>query len=98
MSAASRFFRSELWLIFGRRRNWVGLAVLCTVPVLVNLAAKLWDSGGGPEFLDRITNNGLFAALAALTLEMPLFLPIAVAAIAADAIAGEANQIGRAHV
>jgi ABC-2 type transport system permease protein len=90
-AAYARLFRSELWLIFGRRRNWVGLAVLCTVPILVNVAAKLSDSGGGPDFLADITRNGLFAALAALTLEMPLFLPIAVAAIAADAIAGEAN-------
>ena len=28
---STRFFRSELWLIFGRRRNWVGMAVLAAV-------------------------------------------------------------------
>src|SRR5689334_21323869 len=94
MSAGEiRFFRSELWLIFGRRRNWVGLAVLCTVPIIVNIAAKLSNpgDGNGPDFLSSITSNGLFAALAALTLELPVFLPIAVASIAGDAIAGEAN-------
>ena len=89
----TRLFRSELWLIFGRRRNWVGLAVLCTVPILVNIATKVSAPapGNGPDFVQNITGNGLFAALASLGLELPLFLPIAVAAIAADTIAGEAN-------
>ncbi len=91
---STRFFRSELWLIFGRRRNWVGMAVLATVPVLLIIAVKVSPpSGGGegPQFLDQITHNGLFAALTALTLELPLFLPVAVASISADSIAGEAN-------
>src|SRR5215468_7148655 len=76
---STRFFRSELWLIFGRRRNWVGLAVLCAVPILVNVATKISspNPGDGPTFLSDITNNGLFAALASLVLELPLFLPIA---------------------
>ena len=47
--------------------------------------------GGGPNFISSITGNGLFVAFAALTLELPLFLPLAVAAIAGDSIAGEAN-------
>src|SRR5256885_14354425 len=90
---SSRFFRSELWLIFGRRRNWVGIAVLMTVPILLVISVKASPPGGdtGPNFINQITQNGVFAALAALTLEMPLFLPVAVAAISADSIAGEAN-------
>src|SRR5262245_12251537 len=94
---STRFFRSELLLIFGRRRNWVGMAILAAVPVLVVIAVKLSPptgrgGGGGPAtFIDQVTQNGLFAALAALALEMPLFLPIAVASISADSIAGEAN-------
>jgi ABC-2 type transport system permease protein len=90
---SSRFLRSELWLIFGRRRNWVGLAVLASVPVLINVAVKVSapQPGNGPTFIDNITSNGLFAALAALTLELPLFLPVAIAAIAGDSVAGEAN-------
>ncbi|HEY2792839.1 MAG TPA: ABC transporter permease, partial [Micromonosporaceae bacterium] len=80
-------------MIFGRRRNWVGLAVLATVPILINVAVRISapQPGNGPTFLDSITSNGLFAALAALTLELPLFLPVAIAAIAGDSIAGEAN-------
>jgi len=90
---STRFLRSELWLIFGRRRNWVGLAVLATVPILVNIAVKISapSGSGGPAFLGNIASNGLFAALASLTLEIPLFLPLAIAAIAGDAVAGEAN-------
>jgi ABC-2 type transport system permease protein len=89
---STRFFRSELWLIFGRRRNWVGLAILAVVPVVIAVATKLShpDPGAG-TFIGEITNNGVFVALTALTLEMPLFLPLAVAAISGDSIAGEAN-------
>jgi ABC-2 type transport system permease protein len=90
---STRFFRSELWLIFGRRRNWVGMAVLTAVPILLVIAVKVSppSGGGGPDFINQITQNGVFAALAALTLEIPLFLPVAIAAISADTIAGEAN-------
>src|SRR4051812_24228364 len=80
-----RFLRSELWLIFGRRRNWAGLAVLASVPIIIGVAVKIsppggGGGGGGPDFFGSITSNGLFVALAALTVELPLFLPLAVAA------------------
>ncbi|WP_117211063.1 ABC transporter permease [Allorhizocola rhizosphaerae] len=94
MSAASRFLASELWLIFGRRRNWAGLAVLAVVPVIIAIAVKASPPGrpgGGPDFISSITENGMFVALAALAIELPLFLPLAVATISGDAIAGEAN-------
>jgi ABC-2 type transport system permease protein len=92
---STRFFRSELLLIFGRRRNWVGMAVLAAVPVVLAIAVKVTAPPAGSDvgsFIGNITSNGLFVALASLTLEIPLFLPIAVAAIAGDAVAGEANQ------
>ena len=92
---SSRFLRSELRLIFGRRRNQAGMAVLAAVPVLVSVAVKVSSpgrgDGGGPDFFSSITENGLFVALAALTLELGLFLPLAVAAISGDSVAGEAN-------
>ncbi len=91
---STRFLRSELRLVFGRRRNLAGLAVLAGVPVLVAVAVKVsapHRDGGGPDFFSSITENGLFVALASLTLELGLFLPLAVAAIAGDAVAGEAN-------
>jgi ABC-2 type transport system permease protein len=89
-----RLLNSELGLIFRRRRNLAGLGVLAVVPILIAVAVKVTMSGrgpGGPDFITDITGNGLFVALAALTVEMPLFLPLAVAAISGDAIAGEAN-------
>ncbi len=46
---------------------------------------------GGPDFLSSVTSNGLFVPLAALTVEMGLFLPLAIAMLAGDAVAGEAN-------
>lgn len=91
---STRFFRSELMLIFGRRRNWFGLAVLAGVPILIAVVLRISDPNGGAgdsNFLSSISDSGVFVAVAALTLEMPLFLPLAVAAISADAVAGEAN-------
>ena len=44
-----------------------------------------------PTSSTPIVGNGLFVAFAALTLELPLFLPLAVATIAGDSVAGEAN-------
>lgn len=93
---STRLLRSELMLIFGRRRNWAGLAVLAAVPIIIAIAVKVSPPAGGgsdegPNFFGSITSNGLFVALAALTLELPLFLPLAMASISGDAIAGEAN-------
>lgn len=91
---AWRFFWSEVRLIAGRRRNQAGLAVLAAVPVVVAFAVKASAPrpGRGPDFLSSITSNGLFVALTALTAEIAMFLPLAVAMLCGDAIAGEANQ------
>jgi ABC-2 type transport system permease protein len=88
-----RFLISELKIIFGRRRNLAGMAVLAVVPVIISIAVKVSSPGrgSGPDFVSAITGNGLFVAFAALTVELPLFLPLAVSAISGDAIAGEAN-------
>src|SRR5918999_6395718 len=90
-----RFFVSELMLIFGRRRNWLGLAILAAMPLIIAISMKVSNDGssdeGGPNFFSSITSNGLFVALAALTVELPIFLPLAIAAISGDSIAGEAN-------
>ena len=93
-AVSTRFLRSELRLIFRRRRNLAGLLVLASVPVLIAVAVKVSAPGrndGGPNFFGSITENGLFVALAALTIEVGLFLPLAIAAISGDAVAGEAN-------
>jgi len=91
------FLLSELRLIAVRRRNQVGLAALAAVPVVLAVAMKVAtpdgpEHGRGPDFFSQILGNGFFVALAALGVELTLFLPIAVAMLAGDAVAGEANQ------
>ena len=90
---STRFLRSELRLIFGRRRNQAGMGILAVVPLMIAITVKLStpSPGRGPDFFGSITSNGLFVALAALSIELGLFLPLAVAAISGDSIAGEAN-------
>ncbi|MGI8720877.1 MAG: ABC transporter permease [Geodermatophilaceae bacterium] len=90
---STRLLRSELRLIFGRRRNIAGFGVLASVPVIIAVAIAITGPSGaedGPLF-SQVTSNGLFVGLVALGLELPLFLPLAVAAISGDAVAGEAN-------
>lgn len=89
-----RFFASELRLMLGRRRNQAGLVVLTGPPILISIAVKTSSSRPGPDapdFFRSITENGLFVSLAALTIEIALFLPLAVSVVAGDSIAGEAN-------
>jgi ABC-2 type transport system permease protein len=91
---SARFLLSELRLMLGRRRNQAGLFVLAAVPVLISIAVKSTLSQPGadaPDFFREITQNGLFVSLAALTIELGLFLPLAVAVVAGDSVAGEAN-------
>ena len=90
---STRFLRSELRLIFGRRRNQAGLGILAVVPIIIAIAVKVSTprSGHAPDFFASITANGLFVALAALSIEMGLFLPLAIGTIAGDSVAGEAN-------
>ncbi|MDQ6897822.1 MAG: ABC transporter permease [Actinomycetota bacterium] len=90
---STRLLRSEVGLIAGRRRNQMGLLVLALVPVVLAISVKVSSRAarGGPDFLSSVTSNGLFVPLAALTVEMGLFLPLAIAMLAGDAVAGEAN-------
>ncbi len=91
---STRLLRSELRLIGGRRRNQAGLLVLAAVPVVIAVAVRLDEptaGGDGPDFLASITSNGLFVPLAALSIEIAVFLPLAMAMLSGDAIAGEAN-------
>jgi ABC-2 type transport system permease protein len=91
---STRLLRSELRLIAGRRRNQAGLAVLAVVPIVMAIAVKSSRPGGndgGPDFVASITSNGLFVPLAALGIEITMFLPLAMSMLSGDAIAGEAN-------
>jgi ABC-2 type transport system permease protein len=87
-------WRAELRSVFRRTRVRILLVVLGALPLL--LAATVAVSGGpeagkGPTFLDRVDHNGVYLALAALTISVPFLLPLAVAVVAGDAVAGEAS-------
>jgi ABC-2 type transport system permease protein len=84
---------SELRLVFGRRRNLAMLLLLTAIPVFIGIAVKMSTPrpGEGPPFISELTNNGLFLAFTALAICLPVFLPLAVAVVAGDAIAGEAG-------
>ncbi|HEX6854382.1 MAG TPA: ABC transporter permease [Streptosporangiaceae bacterium] len=89
-----RFLRSELRLIFGRWRNLALLAVLAGLPVLIGVALKLsgGGDGGGPAFFDQVAGNGVFLAFASLTVLLTLVLPLTMAVVSGDSMAGEASH------
>lgn len=85
---------AELGFTFRRRRVQVLLAALASVPILITVSLKLFggvEGGDGPTFLSQVTGNGVFAALAALTVTVPVFLPMAATIVAADTVSGEAG-------
>ncbi len=70
------------------------LAGLAAVPVLLAVAVDLSggpSAGNGPAFVDRASHNAVFTALAGLVVTMPFFIPLAIAVVAGDAIAGESS-------
>jgi ABC-2 type transport system permease protein len=91
--ALGRQIRSELRLVFGRRRNQAMLAFLAIVPIFIGVAVKISTPprGEGPPFTSQLTSNGVFLTFTALTVCLPVFLPLASAVVAGDSIAGEAN-------
>ncbi|GAA3120600.1 ABC transporter permease [Planomonospora alba] len=92
-----RLLASETGLVFRRPRNLAMLAVLAVVPVLVGIALRLFggpdEAGAGPgsAIFAQVTGNGVFLTFAALALLVQLMLPVAVAVVAGDAVAGEAG-------
>jgi ABC-2 type transport system permease protein len=93
--AWARLLRSELRLVFGRRRNQVLLVGLALVPVLLGTVLFLTRdsalSGQGPSFVGQVTGNGLFLVIAALFLCLPFLLPLCIGIASGDAVAGEAQ-------
>jgi ABC-2 type transport system permease protein len=91
-----RYARSELGLVFRRRRNLALFAVVIAVPVLIGVALRLaggprGGGGGGPAFFSQVTGNGLFLSFAALTVLLTLVLPLVLSVVSGDSIAGEAG-------
>ncbi len=87
-------FNSELKLTFSRLRTKILILALSAVPIALAVVLKLFGSpqaGRGPNFIDQVTNNGVFAALAGIGVVIPFLLPLCVSVIAGDTVAGEAS-------
>jgi ABC-type transport system involved in multi-copper enzyme maturation permease subunit len=96
VSQLLRFLRSELRLVFLRPRTLALLAVLAVLPVLLGVVLRVAGvgagNGGGPPFLNQVAGNGVFLALLALATMLTLILPLAVAVVSGDSMAGEAGR------
>ncbi len=86
----------ELSKLVRNRRTWVTILLIDALPTLVAVLLAVTDigprPGAGPAFLSAVMTDGKLFPLAALAIVLPLFLPLAVAITAGEAIAGEAQQ------
>jgi ABC-2 type transport system permease protein len=85
----------ELRKLARRPRTWLTLLMLDLLPTIVAVLLSVTHlgprPGQGPAFLSAVLSNGSLFSVAALAIVLPLFLPIAVAVISGDSIAGEAQ-------
>jgi ABC-2 type transport system permease protein len=84
----------ELYKVFTRTRTWVSLLLICALPLVVAVFVAVTHiappPGQGSAFLSAVLTEGKLYPAAALALVLPVFLPVSVAVVAGDAIAGEA--------
>jgi ABC-2 type transport system permease protein len=84
----------ELFKLVRRLRTWISIALLCALPVAVAVFIAVTHlappPGQGAAFLSAVVQDGSLYPAAALALVLPVFLPVAVALVAGDSIAGEA--------
>jgi len=102
----------ELIKMMRRPRTWLIIGMLIALPTLVAVLLAVTDlgprPGTGPPFLSAVLSDGTLFPLAALGVVLPLLLPIAVAVLGGDAIAGESQTgtlryllvrpVGRTHL
>ncbi|MGI5164518.1 ABC transporter permease [Spirillospora sp. CA-253888] len=86
---------TELVKMVRRPRTWVSLTLLCGLPAIVAVFLGVTEvapePGEGPAFLSAVLTNGALYPAAALAMVLPLFLPVSVAVVGGDSIAGEAG-------
>jgi ABC-2 type transport system permease protein len=86
----------ELVKLARRPRTWVSLALLCALPALVAVFVVVTHvvppPGQGPTLLSDVLSSGNLFPAAALAIVLPVFLPIAVAVVGGDSVAGEAGS------
>jgi ABC-2 type transport system permease protein len=89
--SVGRLLGAEVRWVLRRPRTLVMLGVFALVPVLISIGVAVAD-GTGQGLIGAVTGNGLMLPIVAITVSLALLLPLAVAMVAADAIAGEAAQ------
>jgi ABC-2 type transport system permease protein len=87
--------RVELAKLFRRPRTYVITGLLCGLPLIVAIFLATTKipppPGQGGAFLSAVLSNGALYPAAAMALVLPIFLPVSVAVLAGDAVAGEAS-------
>jgi ABC-2 type transport system permease protein len=85
----------ELRKLLRRPRTWIVILLIDALPTLVAVLLAITHlaprPGAGPAFLSAVLSNGVLFPAAALAIVLPLFLPVSVAVIAGDSVAGEAQ-------
>lgn len=90
-----RVVLAELRWVLRRPRTVFALLLLASVPVLLGTGIALTGgppNGAGPPLLSSVAGNGLVLPIAALLMAQTMLLPLVVAMVAADALAGESAQ------
>ncbi|HSK58894.1 MAG TPA: ABC transporter permease [Actinomycetospora sp.] len=86
----------ELVKLARRPRTWAAIGLLCLLPAVVAVFLATTrispPPGQGAAFLSAVLQSGTLYPAAALALVLPIFLPVAVAVVAGDAVAGESSQ------
>ena len=87
--------RVELAKLFRRPRTYVIAGLLCGLPLIVAIFLATTKipppPGQGGAFLSAVLSNGALYPAAAMALVLPVFLPVSVAVLAGDTVAGEAS-------
>ena len=85
----------ELAKLLRRPRTWISVVLTCALPfmvaVFITVTHLVPPPGQGSAFLSAVLRDGALYPAAALALVLPVFLPVAVAVVAGDSIAGEAT-------
>jgi len=86
----------ELVKLLRRPRTWISVVLTCALPFMVAVFITITHltppPGQGSAFLSAVLADGALYPAAALALVLPVFLPVAVAVVAGDSIAGEATM------
>jgi ABC-2 type transport system permease protein len=86
----------ELVKLLRRPRTWISVVLTCALPfmvaVFITVTHLVPPPGQGSAFLSAVLQDGALYPAAALALVLPVFLPVAVAVVAGDSIAGEATE------